>query len=208
VLGGCTANSNLCRKQGRLFCSFSLATSGAMGAGGAPFVFRARTQLMRTNDFLVRFGVTAMDTLTEPVTEFLSTKPGIQLIRYGTPAMVDLERTYMCPGLVSSIIDIPITEQRNALTVGRFEMRPSVDFPFFYEYLEVKTIVTGKIVVMDEDGVRYEAHAGDVFVFTPPHLVTFLAECDGTAVYVGHRLKELSFLPGFMGTVVTPGVNG
>lgn len=122
--------------------------------------------------------------------------------------MIDLEHTYLQPGLKSTIIDIPITDAQNALTVGRFEMRPSVDFPFFYEYLEVKTIVSGKIVVRDEAGVRYEATPGDVFVFTPPHMVTFLAECDGTAVYIGHRLPELSFLPGFEGTVVTPGVTG
>ena len=137
----------------------------------------------------------------------LSRKPGIQLIKSGTPEMVDLERTYMRPGLKSSIIDVPISSEMNQLTMGRFEMRPSVDFPFFYEYLEVKTIVTGKIVVKDEAGVRYEAHPGDVFVFTPPHLVTFLAECDGTAVYMGHRGPEPSFLPGFGGTVTTPGVN-
>jgi len=138
---------------------------------------------------------------------FLSQEPGIQLIKHGTPEMVDLERTYMQPGLKSTIIDIPITEKKNALTVGRFEMLPSVNFPFFYEYLEIKTIVSGKIVVKDEAGTRYEATSGDVFVFTPPHMVTFLAECDGTAVYVGHRGPEPSFLPGFKGTVVTPGVN-
>ena len=146
------------------------------------------------------------ETLAAPAP--LSTKPGIQLIKYGTPEMVDLEKSYMCPGLKSCIIDVPITDAQNALTVGRFEMRPSVDFPFYYEYLEVKTIVTGKIVVKDEDGVVYEALPGDVFVFTPPHMVTFLAECDGTAVYVGHRGPEPSFLPGFTGTVITPGVNG
>ena len=60
------------------------------------------------------------------------------------------------------------------------------------------------VVVKDEDGVRYEAHPGDVFIFTPPYLVTFCKECDGTAVYLGHRLKEPSFLPGFTGTVNTP----
>ncbi|CAF1491544.1 unnamed protein product [Didymodactylos carnosus] len=114
----------------------------------------------------------------------LSQKPGIQLIKSGTPALVDLEKTYMCSGLKSSIIDVPITDAVNKLTLGRFEMRPSVDFPFFYEYLEVKTIVSGKIVVRDESNVRYEAHPGDVFIFTPPHLVTFLAESDGTAVYL------------------------
>ena len=136
---------------------------------------------------------------------YLSQKPGIQLIKAGTPDMVDLERSYQTPGLQSTIIDIPITGKSDALTMGRFEMRPSVDFPFFYEYLEVKTIVTGKIVVKDEASVRYEATPGDIFIFTPPTLVTFLAECDGTAVYAGHRGPEPSFLPGFEGVVDTPG---
>ena len=137
----------------------------------------------------------------------LSRTPGIQLVKAGTPGLVDLEKTYQCPGLISSIIDVPISDADNKLTMGRFEMRPSVDFPFFYEYLEVKTIVSGKIVVKDEDGVRYEATPGDVYIFTPPTLVTFLAETDGTAVYMGHRGPEPSFLPGFEGVVVTPGVN-
>ena len=136
----------------------------------------------------------------------LSQKPGIQLLKFGTPEMVDLEQTYLCPGLKSSIVDVPISGENRPLTMGRFEMRPSVDFPFFYEYLEVKTIVSGKIVVKDEAGVRYEAHPGDVYIFTPPHLVTFLAETDGTAVYMGHRGPEPSFLPGFEGTVATPGM--
>ena len=134
-------------------------------------------------------------------TSYLSEKPGIQLIQAGMPEMVDLEQPYQTPGLRSAIIDIPITGEKNALTMGRFEMRPSVDFPFFYDYLEVKTIVSGKIVVKDEAGVRYEAFPGDIFVFTPPHLVTFLAESDGAAVYAGHRDPEPSFLPGFEGTV-------
>lgn len=144
---------------------------------------------------------------SQTIPPFLSQSPGIQLIKAGTPNMVSLEHSYQQPGLKSTIVDVPITGEDNALTVGRFEMRPSVDFPFYYEYLEVKTIVSGKIVVKDEAGVRYEASPGDVFVFTPPHLVTFLAECDGTAVYVGHRLPEPSFLPGFEGTVTTPSVN-
>ena len=149
-----------------------------------------------------------MEQKSQTTPPFLSQMPGIQLVKAGTPEMVDLSRPYQQPGLKSTIIDIPITGEKNALTVGRFEMRPSVDFPFYYEYLEVKTIVSGRLVVKDEAGISYEALPGDVFVFTPPHLVTFLAECDGTAVYVGHRPPEPSFLPGFEGTVITPGVNG
>jgi len=144
----------------------------------------------------------------QTIPPFLAKEPGIQLIKAGTPEMVDLAGPYQQPGLKSTIIDIPITGEKNALTMGRFEMRPSADdFPFFYEYLEVKTIVSGKIVVKDEIGVRYEAFPGDVYVFTPPHMVTFLAECDGAAVYVGHRLPEPSFLPGFEGTVATSGID-
>ncbi len=134
-----------------------------------------------------------------------SQKPGIQLIKSGTPSQVDLKHSYQCPGLKSTIIDIPISSEKKLLTMGRFEMRPSVDFPFFYEYLEVKTIVTGKIVVKDEGGVRYEAGPGDIYVFTPPCLVMFPAESDGTTVFAGHRGPEPSFLPGFDGTVATPG---
>ncbi len=149
-----------------------------------------------------------LESKPQTIPPFLSQKPGILLVKSGTPEMVDLERSYRQPGLKSRIIDIPITDAENALTVGRFEMRPSVDFPFFYDYLEVKTIVSGKIVVQDEAGARFEALPGDVFVFTPPYLVTFLAESDGTAVYVGHRAPEPSFLPGFEGNVMTPGVTG
>jgi hypothetical protein len=134
----------------------------------------------------------------------ISTKPGIQLLRAGDAQLVDLARSYQCPGLISSIIDIPISAASAPLTLGRFEMRESVDFPFFYEYLEVKTITSGRIVVKDEAGVRYEAGVGDVFVFTPPHLVMFCAESDGTAVFIGHRGPEPSFLPGFTGVVETP----
>ena len=131
------------------------------------------------------------------MSEFLDQKPGVQLIKAGSPHMVSLDKTYQCEGLKSWIIDVPISGNKAELTMGRFEMRPSVDFPFFYEYLEVKTVVTGKIVVKDEDGVRYEAGPGDVFIFTPPHLVMFCAESDGTATFIGHRPKDPSFLPGF-----------
>lgn len=139
-----------------------------------------------------------------PIPEPLSVQPGIQLLRASDAALVDLEQSYQCPGLRSSILDFPVSAKNRPVTVGRFEMRPSVDFPFFYEYLEIKTIVTGKIVVRDEAGARYEAGPGDVFIFSPPTLVMFCAESDGTAVYVGHRGGEPSFLPGFEGVVETP----
>ena len=147
--------------------------------------------------------------MAQTIPEPLSQKPGIQLIKSGSLEMVPLAETYMCAGLNSSIIDVPISKENRPLTMGHFEMRPSPnDFPFFYEYLEVKTVVNGTIVVKDEQGERYEAHTGDVFIFTPPHVVTFLAESNGRAVYMGHRGAEPSFLPGYQGGPIrTPGVN-
>jgi hypothetical protein len=139
----------------------------------------------------------------------LSQEPGIQLIKAGSLEMVPLAETYMCSGLKSSIIDVPISSENKPLTMGQFEMRPSPnDFPFFYECLEVKTVVSGTIVVTDEKQQRYEGHAGDVFIFTPPYLVTFLAESDGRAVFIGHRGPEPSFLPNYQGGPIrTPGIN-
>jgi len=135
---------------------------------------------------------------------FLASEPGIKIIKKGEQELVDLEATYQCPGLVSRIIDLPVTDSSLPLTLGRFEMRPSVDFPFFYESLEVKTVITGRIVVRDEDGVLYEALPGDVLIFTPPTLVMFCAESDGEAVFIAHRLEEPSFLPGFDRVIETP----
>jgi uncharacterized cupin superfamily protein len=147
--------------------------------------------------------------MAQTIPEPLAQKPGIQLIKAGSLEMVPLGETYMCAGLKSNIIDVPISNEKRELTMGQFEMRPSPnDFPFFYEYLEVKTVVSGTIVVKDEQQNRYEAHVGDVFIFTPPHVVTFLAESDGRAVYMGHRGPEPSFLPGYQGgPIKTPGIN-
>ncbi|CAF1026664.1 unnamed protein product [Rotaria magnacalcarata] len=146
--------------------------------------------------------------MAQTIPEPLAQKPGIQLIKAGSLEMVPLAETYMCAGLNSSIIDVPISNENKPLTMGHFEMRPSPNnFPFYYEYLEVKTVVSGKIIVMDEQKNVYEGHPGDVFIFTPPHVVTFLAESDGRAVYMGHRGPEPSFLPGYQGgPIETPAI--
>ena len=81
--------------------------------------------------------------------------------------------------------------------MGHFEMRPSPnDFPFYYEYLEGKTVAGRKIVVMDEQQERYEGYSGDIFLFTSPCLVTFVIGSDGRPVNVGRRGSKPSFLPG------------
>ena len=124
----------------------------------------------------------------------LSTKPGIQLIKSGTPVTIEIAPLVELPDHKSQIIDLPISEANKPLSLGRFAMQPSIDFPFLYEYLEVKVILKGKICVKDEQGVKYEATPGDIYIFTPQTEVTFLAESDGEAVYAGHRAQEPLFL--------------
>ena len=124
----------------------------------------------------------------------LSTKPGIQLIKAGTPETIEVAPIVKLRDHKSQIIDLPISKASKPLSLGRFAMQPSIDFPFLYEYLEVKVILKGKICVKDEQGVKYEATPGDIYIFTPQSVVTFLAESDGEAIYAGHRQPEPLFL--------------
>ena len=126
--------------------------------------------------------------------EYASEKPGIVLIKAGTPAMKKLNSLLGLPDLKSQIIDVPITSRLDELQVGRYAMQPSEDFLFQYTYLEVKVVTSGCIIVRDEQGNRYEAYPGDIYVFTPVTNVIFDKESNGTAVYFGHRPPEPAFM--------------
>ncbi len=119
--------------------------------------------------------------------------PGITLLKAGTLGLHELEDRMGIPGLRSQIADIPVSLGELPLTAGRFAMQKSVDFPYVYTYLEVKVVVTGKIIVRDEAGTRYVGEPGDIFIFRPTTTVIFDKESDGTAVYVGHRIQDPDF---------------
>ncbi|MBM7652305.1 putative cupin superfamily protein [Neobacillus cucumis] len=133
-------------------------------------------------------------TLTKEKFHYLSEKPGVQLIKAGTYAKKELNGMLGIPALKSQIIDVPICSKENALSMGYFSMQPSEDFEFTYTYLEVKVIINGKIVVRDDQGIKYVAEAGDVLIFTPETTVIFDKESDGEAIYTGHRLPEPAFM--------------
>ncbi|MDP4106623.1 MAG: cupin domain-containing protein [Bacillota bacterium] len=133
-------------------------------------------------------------TLAKAEFDFLSQKPGVQLIKAGTYKKKELNGLLGIPALKSQIIDVPISSKEDALSMGYFSMQPSEDFVFTYTYLEVKVILNGKIVVRDDQGTKYVAEAGDVLVFTPETTVIFDKESDGEAIYTGHRLPEPSFM--------------
>jgi uncharacterized cupin superfamily protein len=132
---------------------------------------------------------------SEPDLSFASAAPGVYLVKAETPTLVDLSERVAMPALKSQIIDIPLTTNLEALTIGRFAFQESVDLPYESNILETKIILSGKIRVQDEQGIIYEGAAGDIFVFVPPTRVIFLSDSDGMAVYAAHRSQEPLFCP-------------
>ncbi|MCQ6281252.1 cupin domain-containing protein [Bacillus sp. EB600] len=125
---------------------------------------------------------------------YLSKKPGVQLIKAGTYKKIELNKVLGIPAVKSQIIDVPITSKENALSLGYFSMQPGEEFEFTYTFLEVKTVLNGKIVIRDDQGKKYVAEAGDVLIFSPDTTVIFDGESDGDAIYTGHRLPEPLFM--------------
>lgn len=147
--------------------------------------------------FKYSIGVKKMSekTVTKTDHDYLSTKPGIQLIKAGTYGKKELNAVLGNPALKSQIIDVPVTDRVNPVQVGFYSMQPATDsFDFMYEFLEIKVIVRGKIVVSDEQGKKYVGEVGDVFIFNPGTLVTFEGESDGDAIYTAHRSPEPLFM--------------
>ncbi|MET3322277.1 UNVERIFIED_ORG: putative cupin superfamily protein [Peribacillus simplex] len=133
-------------------------------------------------------------TVTKTEYNYLSQRPGVQLIKAGTYSKIELDGVLAQPALKSQIIDVPVTSNVSALQMGYFSMQPSEDFEFTYTFLEVKTVIKGKIIVRDDQGIKYVAEAGDVLIFTPDTTVIFDGESNGDAIYTGHRLPEPLFM--------------
>lgn len=133
-------------------------------------------------------------TVTKTEYNYLSQKPGVQLIKAGTYQKKELNELLGIPALKSQIIDVPICSNKNAIQMGYFSMQPSEDFEFTYTYLEVKVVIKGKIIIRDDQGKKYVAEAGDVLIFTPETTVIFDGESDGDAIYTGHRMPEPLFM--------------
>ncbi|MGG3451678.1 MULTISPECIES: cupin domain-containing protein [Bacillaceae] len=125
---------------------------------------------------------------------YLNDKPGVKLIKAGTYKKKELNDILGIPNLESQIIDVPVCTDKHALQMGYFSMQPSEDFEFTYTFLEIKIVFRGKIIVRDDQGKKYVAEEGDVFVFSPTTTVIFDGESDGDAFYTAHRLPEPSFV--------------
>ncbi|WP_327839044.1 hypothetical protein [Bacillus salipaludis] len=125
---------------------------------------------------------------------FLDEKPGIQLIKAGTYDLKELSVLRGTPELKGQIIDAPITNKKEVLTMGFFALQPSVDYSAEFNFIEIKVVTKGKMVVRDVEGNKYVAEVGDVLIFSPKTTVIFDGESNGEAVYFKNVAANPSYL--------------
>ncbi|SDJ21899.1 hypothetical protein [Alteribacillus bidgolensis] len=125
---------------------------------------------------------------------YLSQKPGLQLIKAGSYEKKELNSILGIPEVRSQILDVPITANEEAATLGLYSMQKATKgFDFEYDYLEIKAVISGKFVLSDDQGNHFVAEAGDVVIINSGTTVTFHSESDGEAIYVAHRLPDPTF---------------
>lgn len=126
---------------------------------------------------------------------FVNAQGGIYLIKAGSQPANELSELKNTPELKGQILDIPLTaSDLQALTLGYFSLQPSVSYEAVFNFIEVKIVTKGKMVVRDKHHQKYVAYAGDVLVFMPDTLVIFDGESDGEAVYFKNVVATESHL--------------
>ncbi|MFJ7931635.1 hypothetical protein [Peribacillus sp. NPDC096448] len=133
-------------------------------------------------------------TLTQNELKFLDEKPGIKLIKAGSYRLNELSELRGTPDLKGQIIDAPVTDKKEVLTMGYFALQPSVDYSAEFNFIEIKVVTKGKMVVRDVEGNKYVAEVGDVLIFSPKTTVIFDGESDGEAVYFKNVAANPSYL--------------
>lgn len=133
-------------------------------------------------------------TLTQSQLTYLDAKPGIQLIKAGTYKLNELSVLRGTPELKGQILDVPITDKKQVLTMGYYALQPSVDYSAEFTFIEIKVVTKGKMVVRDVEGNKYVAEVGDVLVFSPNTTVIFDGESDGEVVYFKNVEANPSYL--------------
>lgn len=84
------------------------------------------------------------------IESFINAKAGIYLIKAGSYQENELSELKNMPELAGSILDIPLAESaNNALTLGYFTLKPSVSYEAVFNFIEVKIVTKGKMVVRD-----------------------------------------------------------
>jgi ethanolamine utilization protein EutQ (cupin superfamily) len=122
-------------------------------------------------------------TLTQGQLNYLDAKPGIQLIKAGTYSLNELSVLRGTPELKGQILDVPITDKKEVLTMGYYALQPSVDYSAEFTFIEIKVVTKGKMVVRDVEGNKYVGEVGDVLIFSPKTTVIFDGESDGEVIY-------------------------
>ncbi len=134
------------------------------------------------------------NTLTKNEVKLLCAEPGIQLIKAGTYKLHELSELRGTPDLKGQIVDVPLTTEKAELTMGYFALQPSEDYSADFDFIEIKVVTSGTMIVRDVAGNRYVGEVGDVLVFSPNTTVIFDGESNGEAVYFKNVVANPSYL--------------
>ncbi|MGG3448566.1 hypothetical protein [Domibacillus aminovorans] len=133
-------------------------------------------------------------TIKQTESKLLCEKPGIQLLKAGTYNLNELSELRRTPELKGQILDVPLTDKKEVLTLGYFALQPSVDYSAEFDFIEIKVVTKGKMVVRDVQGNKYVGEVGDVLIFSPKTTVIFDGESNGEAVYFKNVEANPSYL--------------
>jgi uncharacterized cupin superfamily protein len=133
-------------------------------------------------------------TVTKDAVKLLCAEPGIQLIKAGTYKLNELSELRGTPNLKGQIVDVPLTTEKAELTMGYFALQPSEDYSADFDFIEIKVVTSGTMIVRDVEGNRYVGEVGDVLVFSPNTTVIFDGESNGEAVYFKNVVANPSYL--------------
>ncbi len=126
---------------------------------------------------------------------FVNEAGGIYLIKAGDYTMNELSTLRNTPELKGQILDIPLANSQNAaLTLGYFHLQPSVSYEAFFDFIEVKIVTKGTMVVRNAQDEKFVANVGDVLVFMPDTKVIFDGESNGEAIYFKNTAAVPSYL--------------
>lgn len=129
------------------------------------------------------------------IKSFINQPAGIYLIKAGTYSMNELSNIRQTPELKGQILDIPLADSQNApLTLGYFALQPSVSYEAQFDFIEVKIVTKGTMIVRDQHNQKFTAEVGDVLVFMPNTPVIFDGESNGEAVY----FKNIPAVPAYL----------
>lgn len=103
-------------------------------------------------------------------------------------ASASLTRFDAGEGVNAAVRDLLVSQNHEApMTAGLFRLEKGESLRYTYPYDEMKLVLDGEFVLLDETGSEVHAKAGDLLYFAKGSEITFSTPSYGLGYYVGQR---------------------